>query len=104
MQISPFWQKKTVRIDTFFFLEDKKEVFNPDDFEFNIIEKIKKLKYHQREFLEENYDTSIRKIGEKFNVNYGFVYKELKKAKDEVLNGVKLRKYNNVNEKKITKL
>jgi len=92
----------TINIDSFHYVEDKQRPFEPDDYEKQILEKINDLDFHKKEFLAESYDRSLRTIGEVHNVNYGFVHRELTKAKKEVLDGVKTNGYNTKNVNKIT--
>ena len=81
-----------------FDVEDESVSFEPDDKQQRILDKISKLPYHQREFIELTYDHSFRKIGDDYNINYGFVYKEYHNALSYVLgeNG-KDKLYNNDN-------
>jgi len=79
--------------------EDKSIPFEPTDEQKEILDRIAKLPYHQREIIEESYDRSIRNIAKVYNINYGFVYRELHKALDSVLGGSKEQLYNNSNMK-----
>lgn len=95
-------KSKTLRLDDIYDLKDNQEVFEPTDEEFELLIRADKIKYHQREFLEENYNNSLRKIGEKYKVNYGFVYQELKKAREYIKFDIKKRNYKTIT--KITEL
>jgi DNA-directed RNA polymerase specialized sigma24 family protein len=86
----------TVDIDSLYYVEDKQKIFEPDDYEAGILEKANNLeKYVQKEYLEDSYDRTIREIGRENNANYGFVYRELNKARREVLGSDYAEKYNN---------
>ena len=71
--------------DCISFIENKMK--SDEDFEVNENQKnkIDKLPFHQKQLLIESYDKSLRQIQKEFNINYGFVYRELKKAKKTVL-------------------
>lgn len=68
--------------------------FEPDDYEYELLEKAKHLTFNQRELLELTYDYSLRGIQARFGVNYLFAYRTTKKAREILLNG-DLEKYNN---------
>ena len=75
------------------------EIFQPTDEEQAILDKINELPYHQREFIEESYDHSLREIEKIYDINYGFVYRELHIGLDAVLGDAKEQLYNNSNMK-----
>jgi RNA polymerase sigma factor (sigma-70 family) len=68
-----------------FDVEDESVSFEPDDKQQRMLNRISKLPYHQREFVELTHDYSFREIGEDYNINYGFVYKEYHNALSYVL-------------------
>lgn len=85
----------TIDIDKLFYIEDKKQIFEPDDFQSKLLDRASKLKYVQKEYLEESYDRTLRQIGDEYKTNYGFVYRELDKARKEVLGEDYAAMYNN---------
>jgi hypothetical protein len=85
----------TVDIDLLHYVEDKKQIFEPDDYQAELLNKADNLKYIQKEYLEESYDRTLRQIGNEYKTNYGFVYRELDKARKEVLGSDYAEKYNN---------
>jgi len=73
---------------------------NDNEYEFNdedlkIIDKANKLNWLKTKFLELNYDNSIREIANKYNINYGFIYRQLKIAREEILQEDYERLYKN---------
>ena len=68
-----------------FDVEDESVSFEPDDKQQRMLDRISKLPYHQREFVELTHDYSFREIGDDYNINYGFVYKEYHNALSYVL-------------------
>jgi len=80
-------------------IRDEAEAFEPTDEEKAILDKISALPYHQREFIEESYDNSLREIESIYDINYGFIYRELHKGLDAVLGDSKGELYNNSNMK-----
>jgi DNA-directed RNA polymerase specialized sigma24 family protein len=85
----------TVDIDSLYYIEDKEHTFEPDDYEAKLLDKASSLKYVQQEYLKESFDRTLRQIGEEYKTNYGFVYRELDKARKEVLGSDYAEKYNN---------
>ena len=80
-------------------VKDETEAFEPTDEEKVILDKISELPYHQREFIEESYDNSLREIESIYDINYGFIYRELHKGLKTVLGDDKEELYNNSNMK-----
>ena len=80
-------------------IKDETVPFEPTDEEKEILDKIKELPYRQQEFLAESYDHSLREIESIYNINYGFIYRELHKGLDAVLGDAKEQLYNNSNMK-----
>jgi len=76
-------------------VKDETEGFEPDDEQQALLDKIQALPYHQQEFIAESYDRSLREIEDVYNINYGFIYRELHKAFNEVLGDAKEELYNN---------
>ena len=85
----------TIDIDALHYLEDKQQIFEADDYETKLIERANELSYIQKEFLDESYDRTLRQIGKNYNTNYGFIYRELEKARKEILKDDYNEKYNN---------
>lgn len=79
-------KKKPTRINNLHYLEDKQHIFEPEDSEYELLKRAENLPFHQLEFLKESFSRSIREIAEEYNINYGFVFRETKKAKEK-LNG-----------------
>ena len=61
------------------------DYFEATDEQKEILDRFNQQKWYRRILLEESYDTSIRKIAEKYKINYGFVFRELDKARKEIL-------------------
>ena len=80
-------------------VEDTTSAFEPTDEEQGLLDRINSLPYKQREFIEESYDHSLREIEGIYDINYGYIYRELHKGLDSVLGGDKKDLYNNANMK-----
>ena len=65
--------------------EEKKH--NLCDYEKKILESFESQKWHQKELLSESIDKSIRQIAKETKLNYGYVFREIKKIKNNILNG-----------------
>ena len=76
-------------------IEDISVSFEPTDEEQAILDKIGSLPYHQQEFIAESYDRSLRQIESEYDINYGFIYRELHKGLNSVLGDAKEELYNN---------
>jgi predicted DNA-binding protein YlxM (UPF0122 family) len=63
------------------------EKFEPNDEEYTLLQKTKSLTFNQRELLELSYDYSLREIEATFKVNYLYIYRTTKKARETLLNG-----------------
>jgi len=59
--------------------------YEPTDEEQELLNRINKLPYVQKELLEESYDRSIREIAKEYNINRMYVHRQIKKAVSEVL-------------------
>lgn len=68
--------------------------FEPNDAEYKFLTRAKQLKFSQRELLELNYDNSLREIQDKYGINYGYVYKVIKEARQTILKN-EIYLYNN---------
>jgi len=78
-----------IRID-----EEINEQFEPNDFENDILTKANSLTFKDKELLELSYEMSLREIQNKFGINYGYVYKTVKNAREKIL-GDNIGMYNN---------
>ena len=77
----------TVDIECFYNLETNDSKFEPNDYELEILERINKLPWIQKELLGESYDRSLRYIDKEYEINYGFVHRQITEAKKTVLDG-----------------
>lgn len=57
-----------------------------NDEELDLINKFNDLKFYERILITENLDKSVRNIAKEYNVNYMFVYRKIKEAKNKILN------------------
>jgi len=80
-------KEKDVRINELHYLEDRTEVFEPDDEEQKVLDAFDKLDWVQKELLLERANgMSLRDIQKRYNINYGYTYRETTKAKDIIKN------------------
>ena len=93
-------------------IEDESTKFEADDKQQALLDKIQSLPFHQQEFIAESYDNSLRKIEGIYDINYGFIYRELHKGLEDVLgkngkdkmysnNNLKIRKAKKNNEEEL---
>lgn len=76
-------KEKDVRLEELHYLEDRTEIFEPDDEEQKILDAFDKLDWVQKELLLERANgMSLRDIQKRYNINYGYTYRETTKAKD----------------------
>mgnify|MGYP003661890430 CR=1 FL=1 len=69
------------------YIEDRTEIFEPDDEEQKILDAFDKLDWVQKELLLERANgMSLRDIQKRYNINYGYTYRETTKAKDIIKN------------------
>ena len=73
------------RLEELNYLEHIETTFEPDDQERELLDKIECLTWLQKELLSEKFDRSLREIESIYNINYGFIYKQIKQAKLTVL-------------------
>lgn len=78
---------KNVSIENLHYLEDKTNDFEVNDNEKDLLESINELSWVQKELLAESFDRSYREIERVYNINYGYAYQQVKKAKKIILNG-----------------
>lgn len=84
-EINKDGKKIIIPVEELFYLKDLNSNFEPDDYEIKLLENFEKLPFHQRELIEESYTKSLREMEKEFNINYGYIYRELKKAKENLL-------------------
>lgn len=85
---------KYLPVETIFEKANQEQSFEPNDVDQFFLDRIDKLSYTERELVELSYDYSLRDIQKMMGINYGFVYKKVKGARETVLNGYS-HKYNN---------
>jgi len=85
-------EKTNASINSFHYIEDKSNDFEPNDKEQAILDEIENLTWTQKELLAEVYDRSYREIESIYNINYGYSYLQVKKAKDKVWQKLEKRK------------
>lgn len=91
--------RKDKNISDYINYDFTEEHFEIDDEQLKLIEKSKELRYLYRGYLEQSYDKSLRQIAKDNNSNYGYVYRELKKAREHIL-GADIDKYKNKRNKR----
>lgn len=74
--------------------------FGVTDYEQEILDRFKEEKWYRQVLIEESYYKSIRKIAKEYNVDYGFVFRESKKGRENIINNIKICKENKENKKK----
>ena len=83
-------KQKDVRLEELHYIEDRTEAFEPDDEELKILEEFYKLDWIKQELLlERSTGESLRDIEKKYNINYGFVYRQTTTAKEVILKNQK---------------
>lgn len=92
-------KNRTVGIIEGMDVKDDTNIFEADDEQQALLDKINALPYHQQEFIAESYDRSLREIEGIYDINYGFIYREMHKGFDSVLGDAKEELYNNENMK-----
>ena len=88
-------KNKTIPLTSLFYLQDQTKIFEPNDEEYEILLKAKEIEWHKQELLEESYDRSLRAIEKEYNINYGFIFRELEKARIFILGDDFDKQYNN---------
>lgn len=97
LYLDTFKSKKLCSLDSLHYLRSNESDFQPNDRQQEVLDKANDLKWYQIELLKESYDNSNRSIGEKYNMNYGFVHREIHKAVKEILGENYTEKYKNSN-------
>ena len=83
-------KQKDIRLEELHYIEDRSEVFEPDDEEQKILDAFDKLDWVQKELLLERANgMSLRDIQKRYNINYGYTYRETTKAKEVILKNKK---------------
>ena len=85
-------EKTNASINSFHYIEDTNIDFEPNDKEQAILDEIDNLTWTQKELLAEVYDRSYREIESIYNINYGYSYLQIKKAKEKVWQRLEKRK------------
>jgi len=85
-------EKTNASINSFHYIEDTNIDFEPNDKEQAILDEIDNLTWTQKELLAEVYDRSYREIESIYNINYGYSYLQVKKAKEKVWQRLEKRK------------
>ena len=85
-------EKTNASINSFHYIEDTNIDFEPNDKEQAILDEIDNLTWTQKELLAEVYDRSYREIESIYNINYGYSYLQIKKAKEKVWQKLEKRK------------
>lgn len=85
---------KLIIVDEVYDDSQNNTIFEPNDEESEILKKAYKLSNTKKELLELNYDYSLREIEKIYKINYGYVYKLIKQAREEIL-GDDIGKYKN---------
>lgn len=80
-------KKYEVCYDDFSFFDNYNNTFEPNDKESLLLEHIKNnVNWWEEELLEMKYHHSYRELAEMYNINYGFVYKTIKRIKKDIKN------------------
>lgn len=91
-----FKKPQNISIEELNYIDSKENTFQVDDNQKEILDNTNLLKWYQKELLKESYDLSIRQIANKYNINYGFVFREIQKSIKKVL-GDRYDEYSNSN-------
>ena len=74
-------KKKTVSINNFYDIAQDNNVFELDDYQLQLLEK---LNWVEKGYLEMSFNMSLRQIQKELNTNYGYIYRTIKKAKEKI--------------------
>ena len=77
-------KRKNVRLEELHYIEDQTNVFEPTDEQQDILNEFDKLDWVQQQLLLERIDRSLREIEKIYNINYGYIYRETNKAKEQI--------------------
>lgn len=82
------YKKKTFKtIDYEIEVKDEDSIYEYDDEELKVIENFNNEKWYRQILISESYDKSIREMADEYNINYGFVFREIKEGRNNILNG-----------------
>ena len=84
-------KRKDVRHHELHYLQDNTYIFEPNDEQKAILDEFDKLDWVQKELLLETIDRSLRQIEQIYNINYGYTYRQVKQAKEQILTNVKTK-------------
>ena len=79
-------KKGTLHLDDFYNLEADVNEFEVDDIDKIILDAYNELTFSERELILLANEMSLRDIEKEFNINYGFVYRKVKFAKEKIQN------------------
>ena len=82
--------KEQFSLDVLYHVEDKQNTFEIDDDNIKYFNNFEKLNKLQKELIEEYYisEKSLRDIQKEYPlINYGFAYRQIKEAKEFIING-----------------
>lgn len=85
-------EKQDVSIDDLHYLEDINNLYEPSDKDLKLLTNFEKLNRLQKELVQEYFisEKSLRQIQKEYPlINYGFAYRQLKDAKEIIINGSK---------------
>jgi len=85
-------KRKNVRLEELHYLEDITKPFEANDEQQAVLDEFDKLDWVAKELLLERIDRSLREIQEIYNINYGYIYRQTKEAKEQIKNNVKRNK------------
>jgi RNA polymerase sigma factor (sigma-70 family) len=77
-------KKGTLHLDDFYNLESDTNEFEVDDIDKIILDAYNELSFSERELILLANEMSLRDIEKEFNINYGFVYRKVKFAKEKI--------------------
>lgn len=83
---------KPISIEALHYIQDNTCIFEPSDEEKEMLETFESLTRTQRDLIEEHIinDKSLRQIQREYPlINYGFAYRQIKEAKEIIINGTK---------------
>lgn len=86
-------KKKEISYSDLSFLDFSKDTYEPDDNDKFVLDLINEYsEWWQIELLEMSNDHSLRELEQRYNINYGFIFRSLKKIKDKVWQEVENQK------------
>lgn len=80
-------KRADVSLTDFYYIKDKNEAFEPDDYEMEILTSFSKLDWIEKELITEHHinGKSLRQIQRDYPlINYGYAYRVIKQAKDKL--------------------